>query len=72
MVADATKLQYYASAGTLLSIQWHLHQMKLKGLVELTNETYMATVEQSTTPAEATMSNDEIDAQIAKLNSLKK
>jgi hypothetical protein len=74
MEKDADSFNYRANAGTVLSIQWHLHQMTLSNppLVQLTNPMSLTTVEQTVTPAEATMSNDEIDAQIAKLNALKK
>lgn len=74
MVDDARRLNYQATAETVLSIQWHLHQMKLAQppYVVVTNETYEMAIEQSTTLAEATLSNDEIDAQIAKLQALKK
>jgi hypothetical protein len=70
MVADAEKrFNYYAAAGTALSIRWHLHQMKLAGLVAVTNDTYKVAVDTTpVTPAEvAPITKEGLAAQIAQL-----
>ena len=69
MVDAANSLHYHAEAGTLASIRWHLHQMKLAGFVQLTNETYSVEVEKvAVTPAEIMpITKDSLAAQIAKL-----
>jgi len=70
LVPAADALQYYAEAGTLASIRWHLHQMRLGGLVRLTNEVTMVPVtETKVTPAEVTpLTEEQIRAKIAELN----